>query len=235
VFTRPKKAIGLDIGSHSVKAVQMSRSAGRLFVDEASIAHVDRNRLSADPTAAQAEAVIMALEPFQSSRAMLVGALAGQTVVIRYQRIARVGNQEMDDEIRRAASQIIPYDLDEVLLDWTDLGSVDEGDDAQARILLVAAKHEVITSRLQILDEVGVQCGVFSVDSLALADAAEACGMLGANETVALINIGLTSISSQTVYRPLFATSAGARENWFRPSRRNGIVNTRRRSNCFGT
>ncbi len=65
----------------------------------------------------------------------------------------------------------------------------------QIRVLLVAAKNEVIDSRVQVTDAADLKLSALGVDSLALADAAEACQMFHPGETVALLNIGLTSAS----------------------------------------
>ena len=195
MFAKPKKVIGLDIGSHSVKAVQMSRSGGRLYVDEAGFALVDRSQANVDPVLAHSMAVRDAILSMPVAQCMVVGALAGQTAVIRYPRLVDTPPEQMDLAVQREAGQNIPYDLAEVFLDWTLLSEVDEGDHRQIKILLVAAKHEVIDARLQILNAADVQPTVLGVDSLALADAAEACGFLNMGETVALINIGLSSAS----------------------------------------
>lgn len=195
LFSKPKKAIGLDVGTHSVKAVQMSRSGGRLCVDEVGYALLDRNQVNADPVMAHANAIRQALFPMALGQALVVGALAGQTVVIRYPRITVKAKDSIEDAVQREAGQNIPFDLSEVFLDWNTLDETGEGDQKQMRILLVAAKHEVISSRVQVFQAAEVACGVLGVDSLALADAAECCGFLRPNETVALINIGLTSAS----------------------------------------
>jgi type IV pilus assembly protein PilM len=100
----------------------------------------------------------------------------------------------MDLAVQKEASQSIPYDLNEVYLDWILLSDA-EGDQGQMKVLLVAAKHEVIDARVQIFQAAEVECGVLGVDSLALADAAEACQFLNEGETVALIHIGLSSAS----------------------------------------
>lgn len=197
LFTKPKKCIGLDIGTHSVKAVQMSRSSGRLYVDEVGYALVDRNLVNADPTTAHGNAVKEALMTLPVSQSLLVGALPGQTVVIRYPRLPESARNNLNEAVQKEAGQNIPYDLAEVVLDWTLL---EEGVDAagaaqQLKVLLVAAKHEVLDSRIQITQNADVTLGVLGVDSLALADAAEACGFLREGETVALINVGLGSAS----------------------------------------
>jgi len=195
IFTKPKKAIGLDVGTHSVKAVQMSRSGGRYCVDEVGYALVDRGQVNADTVMAHANAVRAALANMAVAQSLLVAAMPGQTVVIRYPRLTDVSRDQMDEAVQREASQNIPYDLREVFLDWVLLDEVEEEEHKQQKVLLVAAKHEVIDSRVQILGAAEVQCGILGVDSLALADAAEACGFLRPGETVALVNIGLTSVS----------------------------------------
>lgn len=195
LFTKPKKAVGIDIGAHSVKAVQMSRSGGRLRIDHAGYALVDRNLINMDPIAAQAQALREALSSMPPIPRLLVGALPGQAVVIRYPRLPNMPESKIADVIEREASQHIPYDLAEVFLDWSVLETVTEGEQKLLKVLLVAAKHEVIESRVQIADAAELQYGVLSVDSLVLADAAESCGMFRPGETVALVNIGLTSAS----------------------------------------
>lgn len=195
LFTKPKKAIGLDIGTHSVKAVQVSRSGGRLCVDEVGYARVDRNELNANPVGAHAGAVNDALRPMSVVNSLLVAALPGQTAVIRYPRLNEAARNDMERAIEREAGQSIPYDLSEVFLDWAVLDEVEEGEQHQLKVLLVAAKHEIIDSRVQIFETADIQCGVLSVDSLSLADAAECCGFLQPGETVALIHIGMTSAS----------------------------------------
>lgn len=194
-FTKPKKSIGIDVGTHSVKAVQMSRSGRRHRVEEIGYALVDRTQVNVDPVLAHADAVRQAIANMAVSQSLLVGALPGQTVVIRYPRIARMAESEIANAIEAEAGQNIPYDLNEVFLDWSVLEELSEGDQEQLKVLLVAAKHEVIESRVQIADAAEIQYGVLGVDSLALSDAAECCDLLQAGETVALVNIGASSAS----------------------------------------
>lgn len=195
LFTKPKKAIGIDVGNHSVKAVQMSRSGGRLCVEDVGYALLDRNLYTNDALLAQANAVRDALGAMPVKNALLVGALPGQTVVIRYPRLPDTPPDQLPAVIQREAGQNIPYDLAEVFLDSTVLTEVTEGEKKVLKVLLVAAKHEVIDARVQIATTAEIQYGVLTVDSLALADAAESCGLLRQNETVALVNIGHTSAS----------------------------------------
>ena len=194
-FTKPTKVIGLDVGSHSVKAVQMSKAGGKLRIDDVGYALVDRNQVNIDPVAAHANALREAIRTMPIPQCAVVGALPGQTVVIRYPRLRDMDISKIDDAVEAEAGQNIPYDLSEVFLDWSLLEEEGEGDARQLKVLLVAAKHEVIDSRVQIADAAEVQYSVLSVDSLSLADAAEGCDFLRVGETVALINIGASSAS----------------------------------------
>ena len=106
LFTKPKKAIGLDIGSHSVKAVQLSRSGGRLFVEEAACALIDRNQVNADPVMAHADAVRECLRSMAAAQSSIVSGLSGQTVVIRYPRLPESDKANLDEAIMREASKL---------------------------------------------------------------------------------------------------------------------------------
>jgi len=194
-FTKPKRVIGLDIGTHAVKAVQMSRSGDRLLIEDIGYALVDRTRLATDPVSAQADALREALDGMPVSQCAVVGALPGQTVVIRYPRLKRLPAAEMDAAIEAEARHNIPYDLSEVFLDWSLLDEETEGDETNLKVLLVAAKHEVIDTRLRVAESADVQYSVLSVDSLALADAADGANLLRSEGTTALVNIGASSVS----------------------------------------
>ena len=194
-FTKPKKTVGLDIGTHAVKAVQMSRSGDTLCIDDVGYALVDPLQVNVDPIAAQADALREALRKISLSQSMVIGALPGQTVVIRYPRLKDIPVDSIDRAVENEASQNIPYDLSEVFLDWSLLDEEEEGTEKLLKVLLVAAKNEVIESRVQVADAAEIQYDVLSVDSLALADAAEGCRLLNADESVALINLGASSVS----------------------------------------
>ncbi|MBX7257484.1 MAG: pilus assembly protein PilM [Candidatus Hydrogenedentes bacterium] len=195
LFSRPTKALGIDIGTHSVKAVQMSRYAGRIRIENAGYYACDRNQLNADPVLAQATAVREALRSISTVQNYVVGALPGQTVVIRYPRLPKMPESDLAAAIEKEAGQNIPYELSEVFLDWALLDEVSEAGKNMMKVLLVAARYEVIESRVQIAQEAEIAYSALSVDSLALADAAEACDFLRVGESVALINLGATTTS----------------------------------------
>ena len=195
LFSKPSKAVGVDIGTHSVKAVQFTKAGGRLRAEEAGYALVDRNQLNVDPIAAQADAMREAVRHMDLAHSVVVGAIPGQNVVIRYPRMPDMRDDELTASIEAEAGQNIPYDLSEVFLDWALLDKVTENEETMLRVILVAAKHEVIETRVQIAELAEVQYSVLGVDSLALSDGAESCDFLRVGESVALVNMGASSTS----------------------------------------
>ena len=195
LFSKPTRSIGVDIGSHSVKAVQMSRHGGRLKIDGVGYSLVDRAQFNMDPIVSQSTALREAVRAFTVPGSLVVGALPGQTVVIRYPRFPEMAEAALSDSIEREAGQNIPYERSEVFLDWTPLDKVTEGSKTMLKVLLVAARYEVVETRVQIAHDAELSYGILGVDSLALADAAECCDFLRVGETVALINIGQTTTS----------------------------------------
>lgn len=196
LFSKPKNVVGIDIGTHAIKAVQISRAGGGLRIDNVGHARVDRNQMNMDPIAAQAQALQEAVRFMPLQHSLLVGALPGQAVVIRYPRLPNMGREEFAQAVDKEASQNLPYDLTEVNLDWTPVTTVMEGERTLTKILLVAAKHETIENRVEVAEAANLHFAILDVDSLALADAAEAVGLISAaDESVALVNLGASATS----------------------------------------
>jgi|LSQX01.2.fsa_nt_gb type IV pilus assembly protein PilM len=192
-FRKPKKAIGLDIGTHAVKVVLMSRSRGRLNIEQAGFSRVDRNQYENDPVLAQTLAILDATSKIQTKNALVVASLPGQTVVVRYPRLIDIPRDQLESTIATEAANNIPYDLNDVFMDWSVLEKYQEDNREVTKILIVAAMREVIRARLKLLSNAGVTCGIIGVDSLALSDGAEACNLYTKTESVAIIDIGLSS------------------------------------------
>jgi type IV pilus assembly protein PilM len=195
IFSRPSYAIGLDIGTTSVKAVQASVKSGRLCLERVGYAEVNAEVMNEDPTMAQANAVSEALERMPVSQSLVVGALPGQAVVIRYKMFPEYEGAALEQAVQTEAAQNIPYEMSDVMLDWSMLDQVADGDKTKMKVLMVAALYDNITSRVLVADAANIQYGALSVDSVALADAAEGCDFLRVGESVALINLGSANTS----------------------------------------
>lgn len=194
MLAKPKTSIGVDLGNHSVKVVQLSNYGnGAKKVEKAVIYTLDSEL---DPDR-RAEATVRALRTvipkFKLKKSVVVTALPGQDTFIRYLRFPKMPPEELKSSVELEADQNLPYDLAEVSMDSVVLEEIAERNETIMRILLVAAKNETINQTLDLLRSAGVVTNILGVTTLAIADAFEANGGFQPEETVALINIGATS------------------------------------------
>ncbi|MGC8738283.1 MAG: pilus assembly protein PilM [Candidatus Hydrogenedens sp.] len=192
-FSRPKKTIGIDLGAHSVKTLQMSKQGRKIYIEEAGYAEIDSELSIADPIKANTDALLTALTGLSPKQSYIVSALPGNTAVVRYPKITLKSNETIASAVQRESSQHIPFDLNEVFLSWDVIEK--ESEESKVQILLVAAKNEAINSRLRIFQACDIACSVFDIDSIAVYNAIERCHLLHPEESVAIFDIGYSSSS----------------------------------------
>jgi len=192
-FSRPKKVIGIDLGAHSVKTLQISKQGRKIYIEEAGYAEIDNELAVADPIKANTDALLVALTGLTPKQSYIVSALPGNTAVVRYPKITLKQNETIASAVQRESSQHIPFDLNEVLLSWDVIAQ--ESEESKVQILLVAAKNDAINSRLRIFQACDIACSVFDIDSIAVYNAIERCHLLHPEESIAIFDIGYSSSS----------------------------------------
>src|SRR5919106_3841887 len=141
-----KTSVGLDIGSGLVKVV---------VIDPGIVSDAIRTALK--------EAGIKAKH--------VVTAVGGRDVIVKKIQIDRVKESEVRDLMRWEAEQHVPFDMESVELDFQILDP--DGSAQDMSVLLVAAKRELVESKMQLLSDAGVNASVVDVDAFALHNAFE--------------------------------------------------------------
>jgi type IV pilus assembly protein PilM len=100
---------------------------------------------------------------------------------------------ELRSSIELEADQNLPYDLTELMMDSIVLEEITERNETIIKVLLVAAKSEVIRQTISYFQNVGLSPSLLGVSTLAIADSFEANNGFKVDESVALINIGASS------------------------------------------
>jgi type IV pilus assembly protein PilM len=100
----------------------------------------------------------------------------------------RMKEAEAREVIRWEAEQHVPFDMDNVELDFQILDPESEG--LQMTVLLVAAKRELVEHKLALLSDVGLEASIIDVDSFALHNAFEVNYPEAMRGVVGLVNIG---------------------------------------------
>ena len=118
----------------------------------------------------------------------VVTAVGGRDVIIKKIAMDRMKEAEAREVIRWEAEQHVPFDMDNVELDFQILDP--EGEGLQMTVLLVAAKRELVENKLALLSDVGLEPSVIDVDAFALHNAFELNYPEAMHGVVGLVNIG---------------------------------------------
>ena len=184
--------VGIDIGSSSIKVVEFERTpAGDLrlarFVREPILpeAIVDSEIIDRQ---AVVEAIQNLFEEHQIHTRQVATAVSGRAVIVKKIWMDRLEEDDAREAILWEAEQHIPYDINDVTLDFQILRS--EPGEKQMEVLLVAAKKDMVHQHADILREAGLEPEIIDVDAFAVQNAVMASYELEADEVVALCDIG---------------------------------------------
>jgi type IV pilus assembly protein PilM len=135
-----------------------------------------------------AEAIQAALSAAGVTSKQVVTAVGGRDVIIKPIQIERVKEQQARELMRWEAEQHVPFDMESVELDFQILDP--DGDGLEMRVLLVAAKRELVENKVRVLVDAGLEPAVVDVDAFALHNAFEVNYPDAMQGMVALLNIG---------------------------------------------
>jgi type IV pilus assembly protein PilM len=196
-----KKIVGLDIGTSSVKVIELKPGAHQWHLTAMGMADIPKDSSDAKSPEEQrvviVEAIKRAFEKSGIKTRKVATALSGDSVIIRYVKLPFATEEELKKTISREAEQHIPLSIDQVVLDFQILGEAQEDGQKKLDVLLVAAKVDVVDQHLLTLKAAGLTSAVIDVDAFALQNAYEINRLEATEETVALINVGasLTTIN----------------------------------------
>jgi type IV pilus assembly protein PilM len=191
LFRRNAMTVGLDIGSGLIKLVAISHASGGPVLTKVAFAAVPSDAI-VDGEVMDPGIVTESIKGLLASAGLktkkIVTAVGGRDVIIKKIAMDRMKEAEAREVIRWEAEQHVPFDMDNVEIDFQILDP--EGEGLQMTVLLVAAKRELVEHKVALLAEVGLQPSVIDVDAFALHNAFEINYPEAMRGVVGLINIG---------------------------------------------
>ena len=191
--------VGIDIGSHAVKAVLLSQGNEGYILEDYAIEPMVRGAV-VDREIQDIEAVGSVIAKIRQNISMkakdAAAAVSGQTVITKtiYMDVA-LTEEELASQIEIEADSLIPFPLDEVSLDFETL-DINESDPSKVNVLLSAARTESIEARVAALEAGDFTTKVIDVESYAVSRSHDLClSQLpddAADKTVAIVDIGAT-------------------------------------------
>jgi len=194
-LTKQKLSVGLDIGSHAVKICELAETGSGYKLLALGSAKIPPDSLEdgalQDP-AAVGRAISSLISNLKIKSKKVAISISGYSVIVKKINLAVMTEEELEKHIYSEAEQYIPFDIDDVYLDFQDLKTNTE-EEERTDVMLVAAKKEVVDGYLDMLRTAGLQPVVVDVDAFALENAFEA--NFGFAENVALVDIGASKMN----------------------------------------
>jgi type IV pilus assembly protein PilM len=210
VFGRAKTVVGLDIGSSAVKAVEL-RQSGRTYRVTAFGAEPVPADTIVDGAIIDGGAVADAVRHLFESRRIktreVAASLSGNAVIVKKISLPVMSDAELAESIYWEAEQYIPFDIQDVNLDYQILSPRGGDPRGTMDVLLVAAKKEKIADYTGVIAQAGRTPIVVDVDAFAMQNAYEANYDPEPGRIVALLNVGASAININIVSsgdQPLF-------------------------------
>lgn len=201
LFKKKKEVVGIDIGSSSVKVVQLKDNKGSFQLLNAGIfplppeAIVDNTLMDSSVIASTIKNLIACLGIKIKD---VVCSISGNSVIIRKIVLPAMPQEELEDQISWEAEQYIPFDINDVNMDFQIL-SPDNNDPSKMNVLLVASKKDIINDYVSVFSEAGMQLSVVDVDSFAVQNAFEANYDYSSEDILALVNIGASVMNINVI------------------------------------
>src|SRR6266849_2799543 len=163
-MAKSKLALGLDIGSSSVKLVQLKEAKRGYILDAFGVAPLPPEAI-VDGALMNSTAIVEAIRQVLSqyklkNREVAIG-VSGHSVIIKKISMPRMSQEELEESIQWEAEQYIPFDVKDVNIDYT-----------------------------LVVSEAGLLPVVVDVDAFAVQNAFEVNYDAPRNETVVLVNAG---------------------------------------------
>ena len=192
MFFQSKKLIGLDIGTANIKMAEVDFNRKGSTLVNFSIMPTPSRAINggeiADP-AAISDTIKMMIANLKTKRKAIATGLWGTSVITKRITIPIMDEKLVGGQIRWEAEQYIPFDINEVNIDFKILKSFQSSPE-NLDILLVAARQDIAFLYQDLVQSAGLNCSVIDVSGFSLANCFLNNWGAQKGQTVALMNIG---------------------------------------------
>ena len=203
LFSRKKGVLGLDIGSSSIKVLELAETKLGYQLVNFGIEYLPHETI-VDSTIMNAPVVVNAIRKLITESNIktphdVSTSVSGHSVIIRKITLPLMTEEEIEGNIQWEAEQYIPFDINEVNIDYQRLTM--EGDDQESQdVLLVAVKKEMVNDYTAVISEAGLSPVIMDVDAFASQNMYEVNYEVERGKVITLINIGASVVNINIVH-----------------------------------
>jgi type IV pilus assembly protein PilM len=194
LFGKKKGLVGVDIGSSAVKAVELK--AGGKGGSEYQLVNIGLEPLPpeaiVDGAIMDSGSVIDAIQRLFSAQKIktsdVATSVSGNAVIVKKISLPQMSNEELAESIHWEAEQYIPFDIQDVSIDYEVIEGAGSGGNMD--VLLVAVKKDKISDYTSAITQAGKSAAIVDVDVFALQNCYEVNYGSDPGRVIALLNVG---------------------------------------------
>ncbi len=198
LFGKKKSVAGLDVGSSSIKMVELDGKMNSLNLVSLGFENLPDNTI-VDGQIMELNTVSEVIQNVCTNHNItanqVVTGVSGHSVIIKNIVLPPMSREELEESIDWHAEEHIPYDLSDVTLDYQITA---ESPDA-TQVLIAACKRERIDNIKQAIQLAGKTPVVIDVDTFALQNCYEINYHPDDSQVVTLLNIGAATMNVNIV------------------------------------
>jgi type IV pilus assembly protein PilM len=201
LFGLGKKAatFGLDIGSNSIKAVELVRGRSGYALKSHARVPLGRDVItegSIRKPAAVSDAIKECVRKAGITATGAVVSVSGRDSIVKRVPLPKVSAKELADAILLEAEHHIPFAIDDVFLDYQVVGETV----SSMSVVLVATKKLKVLEYVAAVEDAGLEATVVDLDAFAIQNQFELSPQGDGGEAVALIDIGAAVMKTNVVH-----------------------------------
>jgi type IV pilus assembly protein PilM len=201
-FTKKKDILGLDIGSSAIKLVELKEGKSGYRLQNLALsplppeAIVDGALMDSVTIVDSIKDLVKQVKTKTRNAAISV---SGHSVIVKRITLPFMTEAELEESIQWESERYIPFDINDVNIDFQILGSGAENPEVMD-VILVAAKKDIINDYVSVIMEAGLNPAIIDVDAFALENMLAINYDLGKEEVIAVANVG-ASVTSINILR----------------------------------
>jgi type IV pilus assembly protein PilM len=198
MFGKKKSVAGLDIGSSSIKMVELEGKMNNLNLVSLGYENLPADTII-DGQIMELNVVSDVIRSVCSNHDVnaddVVTGVSGHSVIIKNIVLPVMSKEELEESIDWHAEEHIPYDLADVSLDYQVTATTNDS----THVLIAACKSERIDNIKQAIQLAGKTPMIIDVDTFALQNCYEVNYNPTENDVVTLLNIGASTMNVNIV------------------------------------
>ncbi len=203
MFGRSRNLVGLDIGDNAIKVVELKEQGrGRGFQLVRAGSEPLSSEAIVDGAIMDSQLVIETINRlFQRCKikaTKVCTALSGHSVIVKRISLPVMSEAELAESINWEAEQYIPFDIEDVNLDYEILDGSSLSGEGNMDVLLAAAKKEKIHEYVNVIEQAGLEPQVVDIAAFAMQNAFEVNYEFEPHQVICLVDIG-AAVSSIAV------------------------------------